>query len=172
MTQDLQRTMWPARGAAAVALLRSASTTASYLSKGRLHVPRDHVGTSWRFADGSQSKVFRETTLSRPPTADPCVLVVEFRLRVVSGSGHRVFRGASLLSTPLFAGFPGFYSKLWLGPDPRGVYRGLYEWDGPPLAEYYARTLHHVLALVCVPGSIQHHIQPGVRRDALLDETS
>jgi hypothetical protein len=121
-----------------------------------------------RFADGSESEVFRETTLGRSPTADPCVLVVEFRLRLVSGWGHRAFRAASLLSTPVFAGFPGFFSKLWLGPDERGVYRGLYEWDGPSLAERYAGMLRRVLGLACAPGSLQHHILPGVRREALL----
>lgn len=168
MTQDLKSGRTPATGAAGMTLLLSGWTTASYLARGRLHLPRGHVGTALRFADGSKSEVFRETTLSRPPTADPCVLVVEFRLRAVTGRGHRAFRGASLLSTPLFAGFPGFFSKLWLGPDQRGVYRGLYEWDGPALAEHYARTVHHLLAVVCVPGSVQHHLLPGVRRDALL----
>jgi hypothetical protein len=47
----------------------------------------------------------------------------------VRGLGHAAFRGESLLNTPLFAGFPGFVSKLWLANDGLGRYRGLYEWD-------------------------------------------
>ena len=107
-----------------------------------------------RFADGTSARVFRETTVDRGATLDPCVLVVEFRLRAVRGRGHAVFRRESLLNTPLFAGFPGLVSKLWLADDERGRYRGLYEWDGPRLAENYARALWRVLALVSVRGSI------------------
>ena len=94
--------------------------------------------------------------------------MVGFRLRVVRGRGHTLFRWESLLNTPLFVGFPGFVSKLWLAHDERGRYRGVYEWDGPERAEHYARSLWRVLALGCVPGSIRYVVLPGVRRDALL----
>jgi hypothetical protein len=87
----------------------------------------------------------------------------------VRGWGHAVFRWESLLNTPLFAGFPGFVSKLWLADDERGRYRGLYEWDDPKRAEAYARALWRVLALVSVPGSIHYVVLPGLRRDELLD---
>jgi hypothetical protein len=60
-------------------------------------------------------------------------------------------------------------SKLWLADDERGRYRGLYEWDGPELAENYARALWRVLALVSVRGSIHYVVLPGLRRDVLLD---
>jgi hypothetical protein len=113
-------------------------------------------------------RVYRETVVDRDATADPCVLVVEFRLRAVRGRGHAAFRRESLLNTPLFAGFPGLVSKLWLADDERGRYRGLYEWDGPRLAENYARALWRVLALVSVPGSIHYVVLPGLRRDELL----
>jgi hypothetical protein len=75
-----------------------------------------------------------------------------------------------LLNTPLFVGFPGFVSKLWLAHDERGRYRGVYEWDGPRLAGDYARALWRVLALVSVPGSIHYVVLPGLRRDMLLKE--
>ena len=104
------------------------------------------------------------------PTQDPCVLVVEFRLRAVRGRGHAVFRWESLLNTPLFVGFPGFVSKLWLADDERGRYRGLYEWDGPRRADDYARALWRVLALVSVPGSIHYIVLPGRRRAELLGQ--
>jgi hypothetical protein len=121
-----------------------------------------------RFADGTSARVYRETVIDRDATRDPCVLVVEFRLRAVRGWGHAVFRWESLLNTPLFAGFPGLVSKLWLADDERGRYRGLYEWDDPKLAGAYARALWRVLALVSVPGSIHYVVLPGLRRDELL----
>jgi hypothetical protein len=135
----------------------------------RMHLPSQRVGVRLRFADGTSAQVFRETVVDRGATVDPCVLVVEFRLRAVRGRGHAAFRRESLLNTPLFAGFPGFVSKLWLADDERGRYRGLYEWDGPRLAENYARALWRVLALVSVRGSIHYVVLPGLRRDVLLD---
>jgi hypothetical protein len=126
------------------------------------------VGRQLRFADGTSARVYRETVVRRGATEDPCVLVVEFRLRTVRGRAHAAFRLESLLNTPLFVGFPGFVSKLWLANDERGRYRGLYEWDGPQRADHYARALWRVLALVSVPGSIHYMVLPGLRRDELL----
>jgi len=159
----------PLPGPAAVrALTRCAVRTARLLRQGRLHLPAQRVGMVLRFGDGTSARVFRETVAERGTTRDPCVLVVEFRLRAVRGWGHAAFRRESLLNTPLFAGFPGFVSKLWLAHDDRGRYRGLYEWDDPQLAEGYARALWRVLALVSVPGSIHYAVLPGLRRDEVL----
>ncbi|MFC8917720.1 hypothetical protein ACFT5C_18305 [Streptomyces sp. NPDC057116] len=94
--------------------------------------------------------------------------MVVFRLRLVGGPGHALFRKESLLNTPLFVGFPGFTSKPWLAHDERDRYRGVYEWDGPQRAEHYARCLWRVLALVSVPGSIRYAVLPGLRRDEFL----
>lgn len=79
-----------------------------------------------------------------------------------------MFRGISILNTPLFVGFPGFVSKLWLAHDVRGCYRGLYEWDGTERAERYARSLWRALELVSEPGSIDYQVLPGLRPDDLL----
>ncbi|HEY2488246.1 MAG TPA: hypothetical protein VGI37_01985 [Streptosporangiaceae bacterium] len=140
------------------------------LGQRRIHLPRGRVGMRLRFTDGTSARVYRETVVDRGPTLDPCVLVVEFRLRAVRGRGHAAFRLESMLNTPLFAGFPGFASKLWLAHDERGRYRGVYEWDGPRLAENYARALWRVLALVSVRGSIHYVVLPGLRRDVLLEQ--
>ncbi|HEV8223377.1 MAG TPA: hypothetical protein VGQ05_24190 [Streptosporangiaceae bacterium] len=159
----------PLSGPAAVrALARCAARTVQLLRQGRLHLPAQRVGMVLRFGDGTSARVFRETVAERGTTQDPCVLVVEFRLRAVRGWGHAAFRRESLLNTQLFAGFPGFVSKLWLAHDDRGRYRGLYEWDDPLLAEGYARALWRVLALVSVPGSIHYTVLPGLRRDEVL----
>ena len=154
--------------AALRAVTSCAVSTARLLWRRRIHLPRGHVGMRLRFADGTSARVYRETLVDRDATRDPCVLVVGFRLRAVRGWGHTVFRWESLLNTPLFAGFPGLVSKLWLAADERGRYRGLYEWDGSRRAEAYARALWRVLALVSVPGSIHYIVLPGLRRDELL----
>ena len=80
-----------------------------------------------------------------------------------------LFRLESILNTPLFVGFPGFVSKLWLADDETGLYRGLYEWDGPAAAESYARSLWRVLALVSEPESIDYRVLSGLRRDGVVD---
>lgn len=130
--------------------------------------PTDHVGQVLRFGDGSSGRIYRETTVSTAAVDSPVVLVVAFRLRWVRGRGHALFRAESLLNTPLFVGFPGFVSKLWLAHDENGVYRGFYQWDGLELAEAYVRSLWWVLALVCVRGSIHYVVLPALSRDEVL----
>jgi hypothetical protein len=148
---------------------------ASVLATGRLlfrrqiRLPRAHLGRRIDFADGSSFRVYRETVrLARDP--EPAVLVVRFRLPLVGRSRllQAMFRAESLLNTPLFAGFPGFRTKLWLTDDHTGEYRGLYDWDGSERARSYATTLAALLRLVCVPGSVTFHVEPHVRRDEYL----
>lgn len=155
---------WPA----VKAIANSALTTGLLLAKRRVHLPRAKVDRRIRFADGTTSSVYRETVVDRGPTRDPAVLVVCFKLVLVRGRGHTLFRVESILNTPLFVGFPGYVSKLWMSHDSRGVYRGIYEWDGAERAETYARTLWRVLALVSVRGSIHYTVLPGLRRDEFL----
>jgi hypothetical protein len=153
------------------AVAMCAVATAGLLWRRRIHLPARHVGERIRFADGTIAPVYRETVADRGPTQDPCALVVEFRLRLVRGFGHTLFRWESLLNTPLFVGFPGFVSKLWLAHDEHGRYRGVYEWDGFQRADQYARALWRVLALVSVPGSIHYVVLPGLHRDELVTES-
>ena len=147
---------------------RCVARSAALLARGDIHLSPEHVGRVIRFADGSSGRVYRETTIDGPPPREPCVLVVAFRLRAVRGRGHVAFEKESLLNTPLFVGFPGFVSKLWLAHDSHGTYRGLYEWDGPEAAEEYARALWRVLELVSQRGSIGFRVFPGLRRDDVL----
>lgn len=154
--------------AALRALAGCFSNAVRLLVRRRVHLPRGRVGTRLSFTDGTAARVYRETIVDRSPALDPCILIVEFRLRAVHGHGHAAFRLESLLNTPLFVGFPGFVSKLWLAHDERGRYRGVYEWDGPELAENYARALWRVLALVSERGSVHYVVLPGLNRDLLL----
>ncbi|HSJ45993.1 MAG TPA: hypothetical protein VK923_15060 [Euzebyales bacterium] len=150
--------------------VRSAVTTAQLVAAGQLSQPTTHLARPLRFADGTMSYVFRETAADGVATADPAVLVVRFSLRMVGTSPwlHAAFRRECVLHTPLFAGFPGFRSKLWLTDLQTGVYRGLYEWNRADLASDYAETLAQLLRVVSVQRSVSHHVVAGVRRDALL----
>ena len=121
------------------------------------------------FADGTSALVYRETVVDRPPLGEPVVLVVEFRMRFLnSRRGQAYFRVVSLLNIPLFAGFPGFATKLWMAADEEGKYRGLYEWDDARLAEDYVRALWWPLAVVSRLDSIRYRVLPGRRRDDVL----
>jgi hypothetical protein len=152
------------------ALGRCAFHTAELIATGRIHEPGTNVGRRFRWADGTTSTVYRETVADVTPTDTPTTLVVSFRLRGVRGDRlHRLFRLESELNTILFAGFPGFVSKLWFANDERGVYRGLYDWRDPVSAEAYVRALWWALMVVSERTSIHYAVLPGIRRDDLLD---
>jgi len=157
------------RGTAARAVARCAVETARLLAQRSTHLPKEHVGTQLCFADGTSGRVFRETTVDRPLPEDPCLLLVGFRLRLLRGRWHALFLWECILNTPLFVGFPGFVSKLWLDRDERGRYRGVYEWDGPNGAHFYAGALWRVLDLACPRGAVHYRVIPGLRRDDVLD---
>ena len=146
---------------------RCVVATVGMLRRGEISWPRTYVDRRIRFGDGTTGRVYRETAVDRMPT-HPCVLVVSFRLRAVRGRGHAWFRRESLLNTPLFVGFPGFVSKLWLAARrARSLPRDL------PVgrtggAEHYVRSLWRVLELVSDPGSIDYRVLPGLRRDDVL----
>jgi hypothetical protein len=151
-------------------MLCCAAATAVFLARRRTHLPRRLVGTRLCFADGTSARVFRETTVDRAEPQDPCLLVVRFRLRLLRGSWHRLFLWECILNTPLFVGFPGFVSKLWLDRDAQDNYRGLYEWDGATRAARYASSLWRVLALVCPRRAIDYVVLPGLRRADVLED--
>ena len=151
------------------ALARCAVRTADLIFRELLHEPTHNVGQEVRWADGTTSTVYRETTVDRAPAVEPCTLVVRFRLRGVRRQWlHALFRLESELNTVLFAGFPGFVSKLWFAADEDGVYRGVYDWDGVEAAHAYVRALWWALMVVSVRSSIEYVVVPGVGRDELL----
>ncbi|KAA8964663.1 hypothetical protein [Mycobacterium sp.] len=140
---------------------RSIVGCTGFLVRGRLHQPSRHVGGALWFADGTRARIFRETVVDRQRPRTPAVLVVEFRLRVARERTHRVVQRLSVLATPLFAGFPGFVSKLWLTDDKSRVYREIYEFDGAAQAESYAETLRWILRRVVVAGTFECHVVTG-----------
>jgi hypothetical protein len=158
------------RRVALVHVLRCVRRSVALLAMRRTHLRREHLGLRLRFPNGASARVYRETVVDHDRAEEPCLLIVEFRLRHVRGRGHSLFRWESLLNTVLFLGFPGLVSKLWMANDENGVYRGLYEWDGPAQAEHYARCLWRVLALVSERESIHYLVIPNRSRHDLLAE--
>jgi hypothetical protein len=156
---------------ALAALAACAVQTVRLLATRRLRQPEGYVGWRLGFADGTTAAVYRETIAERAPSEDPVVLVVQFRLRWVRHPFfHTLFRWESVLNTVLFAGFPGFVSKLWMRDDEEGRYRGLYDWDSAELAERYVRALWWPLVVVAEPASIHYVVLPALRRDEVLSE--
>jgi hypothetical protein len=125
-----------------------------------------------RFADGTTGRVFRETIVEWDAAENPCILVVQFRLRLLRGRWHELFLWECILNTPLFVGFPGFMSKLWVDRDQHDRYRGLYQWSDPKGAEFYARSLWRVLELVCPRDAIHFKVIPSMSRDSVLVDPS
>ena len=132
------------------------------LARREVRLAHGNLGRELHFADGSSARVYRETVVPGRTPKEPCFLAVSFRLRYVRGVGHRLFRWESILNTPLFVGFPGFVSKLWLAHDESGLYRGLYEWDGAdagrqlrraPSGGYWSSSASPVPSTIgCSPG--------------------
>lgn len=150
-------------------IARCAATTVVLLVRGRLHQPVTNVGERLIFGDGTSARIYRETVVDRAPLGEPTVLVVTFHMRLLNGRrGQAYFRIISLLNTVLFAGFPGFATKLWLAADEQGKYRGLYEWDGVRLADDYVRALWWPLMAISQRNSIRYRLLPSRRRDEFL----
>ncbi len=138
----------------------------------RLARPADHVGATLSFRDGTTSRVFRETRVAGATTADPVLLVIRFRLAFLDDLRplHAGFRRECLIHTPLFAGFRGFRSKLWLEDEDTRIYRGVYQWDGAKDAATYAARMVGLLAPFSNRGTAQSQLVPGLTRsDYLLD---
>lgn len=114
--------------------------------------------------------MFRETVVVGASTADPVLLVIAFRLAFLDDLGllHAGFRRECLIHTPLFAGFRGFRSKLWLEDEDTRVYRGVYQWDGEKEAASYAARMVGLLAPFSNRAMARSHVVPGLARSAFL----
>jgi hypothetical protein len=153
------------------AVFRSIGETVRLVTRARLRSPRERIGSEVTFPDGTRSVVFRETRARNENRRLPAVLVVEFRLRFFGSQRrllHALFRTGCVVNTPLFAGFSGFGTKLWMADLGTGGYRGVYEWDGADLARSYAAALSRILSLVSVPGSVRYRVIPGIFLDEYL----
>jgi hypothetical protein len=150
---------------------RCAISTLGLVIRRRLGQPNDLVDSHIGFADGSVSRIYRETSMRGISTTPHVMLAVRFRLRCIGSSrlGHALFRFESLFNTLLFAAHLGFHSKLWLTDRTTGYYRGIYEWEDSESALDYAETLRIVLAPWVQRGSFAYRIMIGVSRPDFLE---
>ena len=96
--------------------------------------------------------------------------MIQFRLAALGTNrwAHTAFRRECVLHTPLFAGFPGFRSKLWADDVATGIYRGVYEWDCAEAARAYATRMVGLLAPFSNADTARFHVLGGVRRETFL----
>ena len=151
--------------------IRCAISTLGLIARRKLAQPTDLVNSHIEFADGSVSRIYRETTMRDLETTPQVMLAVRFRLRFIGSSrlGHALFRFESLFNTLLFAAHRGFHSKLWLTDPTTDYYRGIYEWEDEESAIEYAETLRIVLAPWVERGSLAYRIMSGVSRPDFLE---
>jgi hypothetical protein len=151
--------------------IRCAISTLGLIARRKLAQPKALVQSQIEFADGSISRVYRETTIRDLETTPQVMLGVRFRLRFIGSSrlGHALFRFESLFNTLLFAAHRGFRSKLWLTDPATGYYRGIYEWEDEESAIDYAETLRIVLAPWVEPRSFAYRIMIGLNRPDFLE---
>ena len=150
--------------------LRCILQTLVMLATGKIGMPGGEVGRRIVFADGSTSRIYRETTSMTDVIADPVLLVVRFRLRLIGTNrlAHALFRLESLLNTLLFAAHRGFRTKLWLTDTATGFYRGIYEWEGFDAVADYAEVLRVVLAPWAEADSFRYRVIEGPDRESFL----
>jgi hypothetical protein len=103
-------------------------------------------------ADGEEWTVFRKLRLVEYGLA-PAQAMVEARFRMTeSFDRHRL---SSMLAVPLFAGMPGFRSKIWMH-NQAGEYRVVYEWQTIEDAQRFSESL--IVKMIrrrAVPGSVK-----------------
>ena len=103
---------------------------------GRVHFPRDCIGTVERYED-EDFWIFRKVLLD--PTDDQprrpgALFVVRFNFARFGAKANRLL---SVLPIPFIVAQPGFRSKTWMLGQKTQAFRGLYEWDSVADAERY-----------------------------------
>jgi len=143
--------------------------TVALLFQRRLHIGHRRVRHDVVLDDGRRYVVFRETSCDTPTSTRPVTLVVWFRLRAIPPGARlrrRIFERACIVNTLLFAGVPGYVTKLWMVNPPTSDYAGLYSWRSASEAESYGRYITSILRPLSARGSIGFNVVA----DRTLDE--
>lgn len=128
------------------------------LLRGRYRFPQDRVGEIVEY-EGQKFTIFRQMIVD--PGAKKCgdpraVFKVRFRVANMSPGRNKIF---SRFTIPFFSGLPGFRSKLWLLDAETGDNMGIYEWDTPEDAAFYAQSFAmRFMTRRSVPGSAKFEI--------------
>lgn len=138
--------------------LRSALVFPGLVTRRRLHMRRTHEGATVRMLDEPRYLVFRETVLDVEPEVGGAVLLVGFHLRRLGRAPllHWLFQRVCIMTTPFWAGVPGFHAKLWLVDPKTFDYGGIYEWRSAEDADRYVARLAPLLRRLSTPGSVWH----------------
>jgi hypothetical protein len=129
------------------------------LLTGRFHSIQDHYGKLITAEDGHAYAVFREIAVDpgkSQPAVARAVFTIRFRVEKLSPRQNKLF---SLLPIALYAGMPGFRTKIFTidGCDCRSIYT----WDTVADAERYSRSYAiRFMAARSVQGSVFWTIQP------------
>lgn len=113
--------------------------------------------------------VFRETT-KPSQIGEANVLVVGFCLKGVRSNLllHWVFQRACILTTPFWAGLPGFKTKLWMVDPATKNYLGIYDWRGTQASAAYLQFLLPILQFFSVRSSVWSQHMRGSNFDQYL----
>lgn len=122
----------------------------------------DRLGQTYNVHHSERTNytVFRETE-SRDGSIDTfSVLIVGFRLRFLGSNPmlHWLFQRICIISTPIWSGFHGFRTKLWMVDRLTKNYLGIYEWAGDQNALAYVEWLVKILRPLSIAGSVWYEI--------------
>ncbi|MBU1110149.1 hypothetical protein KKB83_00840 [Patescibacteria group bacterium] len=121
-----------------------------------LHLKFDRIGTAYNIKDRGSYQILRESINYLELDEEPVVLIVAFRMKFLGNSSflHRLFLSLSILTTPVWSGFPGFHTKLWMVDPKTNNYLGAYQWYGEENAKVYQGFLLRLLNTLAVTNSI------------------
>lgn len=127
---------------------------------GSLHVSTSRLGNKYRAYDSKIYTVFRETVSDERYGGREITLAVGFRLSFIGQNSffHRLFQTLSMLNTPVWVGFLGFKTKLWLVDQKTKDYLGIYRYQGKNNAKKYAQYICAILKPVSCQSSVWYEI--------------
>jgi hypothetical protein len=137
----------------------------------RLHIDESWMASAALLPNGRRFEVFRQTRCDGEPQGGDVTLAVWFHLRgMPPGSRFRrwLFERESILNTILYAGAPGYRTKLWMVDPETCDYAGLYAWYGADAAAAYGRYISRILRPLSRPGSVGFEVVTDRPLDAYL----
>jgi hypothetical protein len=150
--------------------IRSCLRFFGLVARGRTQMRSERLGEVYSTDRGGSYSIFRETE-SWDGTPDPSVVIVcGFRLRFFQSNSllHWVFRRVCIISSPIWAGFPGYRAKLWMIDYQTKNYLGIYEWAGESKARVYAEWLVNLLRHLSSRGSVWYELYPNEKLEEYL----
>ena len=154
--------------------LLSSARFVKLVTTSSMHLPRDRLGEMYVIHHDGRTNysIFRETVSRDGSLETPVILVVGFRLRFLGGNPilHWLFQRICIISTPIWGGFSGFRTKLWMVDPKDKNYLGIYEWAGDGSARNYVEWLTVILRPLSTSGSVWYELYPDLKLDSYLKD--